>query len=274
MKKYLSFIALSALALSLTACGTTTTNSKEETKTESVDSEKEILKIGTSDATPWTMVQDDGSIEGIGVTIMDELMNRMGYEYEWVVTDVPGMFGNMDSGRVDMSGLKLSLTPEREEKYAHSILYYWEPAKLVVKEDDSSIQTMEDLKGKTIAAGAGQVSEEFILKYKEEHDPNDEITLFTVDSGASDAVLAGHANAYIASEPNFNYRKKHNSENSPFKTVGEPLYDEESAFLFPKDVDKDFLDEFNKALQSMLNDGFLSTATTEFFGVDTSKPLK
>ena len=80
MKKYLSFIALSALALSLTACGTTTTKSKEETKTESADSEKEILKIGTSDATPWTMVQDDGSIEGIGVTIMDELMKRMGYE--------------------------------------------------------------------------------------------------------------------------------------------------------------------------------------------------
>lgn len=297
-KKFLAMLLIFTLAITLVACSNndsavedtevTGVNSEvteemteevaEETETDGIEEQEsenkiqEPVLIGSADATPWTMLQEDGSIEGVGMDFIDELMNRLGWEYEMVMTDIPGMFGNIDSGRVDMLGLKLALTPERADKYDHSIKYYWDPAKLVVREDDDTITTMEDLKGKTIAAGSGQVSLEFIESYKEKHDSEDEINVLILDSGAMEAVQAGQADAAIGAEPNFLYREA--QEPRGLKLVGEPIYAEEAAILFPKGTEPEIIEEVNDAIRSMQDDGYMSKLFTDFFGVDTSQPIE
>lgn len=55
------------------------------------------------------------------------------------------------------------------------------------------------------------------------------------------------------------------------KQVGEPVYEEENAFPFRKDADKELLEKFNKALKSMKEDGTLKKIYMDKFGVDLSE---
>ena len=57
----------------------------------------------------------------------------------------------------------------------------------------------------------------------------------------------------------------------PLKLVGEAVYEEQNAFPFNKNVDKGLLENFNKAIKSMREDGTLKAIYEKYFNVDLSK---
>ena len=58
----------------------------------------------------------------------------------------------------------------------------------------------------------------------------------------------------------------------PIKLVGDIMYEENNAYPFRKDVDKELLEKFNNAIKSMIEDGTLQKIYMEHFGIDLSKP--
>jgi cystine transport system substrate-binding protein len=60
------------------------------------------------------------------------------------------------------------------------------------------------------------------------------------------------------------------TSNLPLKAVGEKIDRSESAFPIPKGNEK-LLQEINKALESMKQDGTLSKISQKYFGEDVSK---
>ena len=54
--------------------------------------------------------------------------------------------------------------------------------------------------------------------------------------------------------------------------VGDVIGQQRHAFPFKKDVDPVFLEEFNKALKDMKEDGFMTNLYLEYLDMDVSKP--
>ena len=96
MKKTL-FTALLLVTMTLTACSP----SSDLGKTASSQSTQKTIKVATEgNMYPWTYTED-GKIVGYEADIMDEISKRTGYDIKLEAIDWSGIFGALDSGRVD-----------------------------------------------------------------------------------------------------------------------------------------------------------------------------
>lgn len=82
------------------------------------------------------------------------MAEKLGAEAEFQEAAWDSLLIGIDSGRFDTVINSVSITDERAEKYDFSDPYYYEARRVVVRADDDSIQTPENLKGKKIATNA------------------------------------------------------------------------------------------------------------------------
>ncbi|MGB6407960.1 MAG: transporter substrate-binding domain-containing protein, partial [Planococcus donghaensis] len=157
MKKVsLTFLLVLAM-LVLAACG-----ESEETDTTKEDAsgsdllttvqEEGTLVIGTEGTyPPFTFHDASGELTGFDVEIAREVADRLGVEAEFLETQWDAMFAGLDAGRFDMVANQVGINPERQESYEFSSPYITSTAVLVVAEDNTDIETFEDLEGKLSA---------------------------------------------------------------------------------------------------------------------------
>lgn len=264
-KKLLALLLACTTVFSMVGCSSN--ESKEEAKEPET---KKVLRVGVAGLhKPWCY-KDGEEIKGIDVDVLKEAAKRMGdYEVEFQVASFDGMFGLLDAGKVDTVAQQISVTPAREEKYRFSEIYAYNPYKLMVREDDNSINSVEDLKGKTFACQPSGFELEFMEDYKKENDPNDEIKLAISEELGKEAIVRGKVDASAYPVLVFDDMKKECG--LPIKQVGEPLYEEHNAYPFLKDSDDELFNKFNEALKSMKEDGFMSNLYNEYFGMDISE---
>ena len=288
MKKHLRvLVCLLLLTIFLVSCsgnnsgktkdsqGTTETTGQTE-KSEEIKADdpatekKKVLRVGvTAQYKPWCY-QEGEEIVGVDIDILREICKRMGdYDMEFTVTSFDGMFGLLDVGKVDTVAEQITVNEARKEKYVFSDIFAYNPYMLMVHEEDESIKSLEDLKGKKYVGPPQGQKLEFIKKHKAENDPNDEIEVLTSDNEDINWIGQKKADATVHAVAPFKQVKEESG--LPLKLVGETVYTEENAYPFAKDVDKEFLESFNQALQSMKDDGFLSELYLKYFGVDISK---
>ena len=264
-KKLLALLLACTTVFSMVGCSSN--ESKEEAKEPET---KKVLRVGVAALhKPWCYKEGE-EIKGVDVDILKEAAKRMGdYEVEFSVASFEGMFGLLDAGKVDTVAQQLSITPEREEKYKFSEIYAYNPYKLSVREDDDSINSVADLKGKKFCCQPSGFEKEFIEKYKKENDPNDEIEVVLTEEQRGVVVSQGKADAHAYPELVFENMKEEGGYK--LKQVGDALYEEHNAYPFLKDCDEELYNKFNEALKSMKEDGFLSNLYNEYFGRDISK---
>ena len=267
VKFLLGFLAMCLLFL--TSCGSKqeTGDSKQEGKSE----KEKVLRVGVAaEHKPWCY-KDGDKIVGIDVDILNEAAKRMGgYKVELELASFEGMFGLLDTGKVDTVAQQITITDKRKEKYIFSEIYAYNPYKLLVGENDNSITKLEDLKGKIFAVGPAGADLEYIEDYKKKNDPEDKIKVLISDISGRELISQGKADATLYPVSAFDAMKKESG--LPIKLVGDALYEEHNAYPFRKDVDKELLDKFNNAIKSMIEDGTLQKIYMEHFGVDLSKP--
>ena len=263
-KKLIALLLACTTVFSMVGCSSN--ESKEEAKEPET---KKVLRVGVAALhKPWCY-KDGEEIKGVDVDILKEAAKRMGdYEVEFSVASFDGMFGLLDAGKVDTVAQQISVTPEREEKYKFSEIYAYNPYKLSVRADDT-IESIADLKGRKFICQPTGFEYEFMKKYKEENDPNDEIEIVLSDETKGVAVAQGKADAH--SYPVLVFDNMIKEGGLDLKQVGEPLYEEHNAYPFLKDADEELYNKFNEALKSMKEDGFMSKLYDEYFGVDISK---
>lgn len=264
-KKLLALLLACTTVFSMVGCSSN--ESKEEAKEPET---KKVLRVGVAGLhKPWCY-KDGEEIKGIDVDVLNEVAKRMGdYELEFQVASFDGMFGLLDAGKVDTVAQQISVTPAREEKYKFSEIYAYNPYKLVVREDDNSINSVADLKGKKFACQPSGFELEFMEKYKKENDPNDEIELVISEDVGKEAIAQGKVDSEAYPVLVFDDMVKESG--LPLKQVGEPLYEEHNAYPFLKDADEELFNKFNEALKSMKEDGFMTELYNKYFGMDISE---
>lgn len=252
MKKSLTAVlAIGASFGVLAACGTETDSGSEEA----------VITVGTEATYPPFTYKDKGEITGYDIDVLNEAAERAGYTVEYEPMDFKGLVPALDAERIDMIANQMSITPEREEKYAFSTPYAVSGAQVIVASDNNDIQGIDDLDGKVVGSTQGsvyaQLAEEAGAEVKFYKGANQ--VLQDLQVGRLDAAL--NDRLFILTELE--------KTGYDVKAVGDVFNKSEVGYMTRQD--SDVLEGLNEALAEMQEDGTMAEIGEKYFGEDISQ---
>lgn len=257
-------------ALFLTACSTDTTGATEtpEDKWEEIQ-DSGVLKAATSGTYFPNSYHDADTNEltGFEVEILREIGDRLELEVDFTEMNVDGMLTSLNSEQIDIAALSVSHAGENADKYNYSIPYKHSFMSMVVREEDNSgIETMDDLADKR-AAGASTTS---YMKIAEQFGAE----LVIYDNVTNDQYLWDVANERTDLIINDYYGQTMALKGLPEIPVkiNEGLFFNPSYTNFSMKLGNDILTEhIDRTLEEMHEDGTLSELSKSFYyGEDVS----
>lgn len=188
-----------------------------------------ILRVGTTARSiPFSYQNEETQqLDGFEVEFINLIGKQLGYEVEWTVTDFSGLMGMIEADKIDTIANQVVATEERKQKYLFSTPYLYSGSRLVVRADDESIRSLEDLKGKKIAAGLGSNNEVFLQEYEKEHAIGMSIVAYEDTSGIMYDIANGRVDTYLLDQGAGLVRIK--KSELPLKFSGEPVDSHEIA---------------------------------------------
>ena len=230
--------------------------------------EAKTLKIGVAgEYYPFCFTEND-ELQGFEIDNWNEIAERNGYEAEFVVSDFTGLFGMLDSGKVDSIGHGVAINPEREEKYHFSDPYLLSDYS-VVTIADSDLDTIEDFVGEKIGVVMGGEGERNLKALCEEKGYDIEIAGYEGSAAMDEDVQLGRIAARLAPKIQTSANIKKNDLNMEITDI--VIYTETDAYPFPKDEDyNELVDMVNKTLKEMKDDGSLGELSEKWFNLDAT----
>lgn len=263
MKKIISLLMMSILVAGiLAACGGS--NEKDSGNAgEGDNTDAKVLKMGTSaDYPPFEYIDTakGSDIIGIDAEIAKVVTEKLGYELEIKDMDFGGLISALQNGQVDFVASAMSATDERKESVDFSDIYYTSKH-IIVSKKGSGIQSVDDLKGKTVGAQLGSIQETKANELAETTD-------FKVDSRNRipeliQEIMAGRMDAAIIEDTVAEGYLKENKDIEGF-TIEDA--DGGYAIAFPKD--SELTEAFNKELKAMIDSGEIDTIIKKYFDAE------
>ena len=228
--------------------------------------ENETVRVGMSGLYfPFTFVKND-TLQGFEVDLWNEIGKRNGYRVKFVTANFSGLFGLLETGRIDTISNQITITDARKAKYLFSKPYVLDGAQIVVRSGNVAIRTPEDLAGKTVGVNLGS-NYEHLLK---ELPFADKIRIRTYDSGIERDVALGRTDAFVMDR--LSSAELIKKAGLPLQLAGEPFEKIENAWPFLKNERGERLRmEVDRALRGLRADGTLLAISVKWFGVDISK---
>ena len=266
MKKYI-FLLFAVVSI-IIGCSSKTSN--DQTLTQEDDSLKRVknagkLVLGLDDTfAPMGFKDENGNVVGFDIDLAFEAARRMGVELETKPIEWSNSTSILTNGEVDVLWNGVNINEERK-KYINFSKPYLNNRLVIVKSiDNKTINSVDDLVGKNVGIQSGgnyeQISNNPIIsKIKSINKYNDNINLLLdLQSGRLDAVIIDDifAQYYI------------NEKKSPFVILeNTPLTDGLYAVGLRKS-DIELLNEINRILDEMKNDGTAAKISVKWFGKD------
>ncbi|ERS85015.1 amino acid ABC transporter substrate-binding protein [Halomonas sp. PBN3] len=247
-------LALTAVAASLMTAGGLT------------QADEHTIRVGMSGGYfPFTFVEQD-TLQGFEVDVMEAVAEEMDVEVEFVTANFSGLFGMLESGRIDTIANQITITEERAAKYAFTQPYVYDGAQIVVREGNEEIQGVEDLKGKTVAVNLGSNYEQLLreLPYA------DEIDIRTYESNIEQDTALGRVDAFVMDRVSASQVIK--EKPLPLALAGQPFSEIRNALPF-RDTEEDraLRDRVDAALTRLRESGELAAISEEWFGTDITR---
>ncbi|CAG18462.1 amino acid ABC transporter substrate-binding protein [Photobacterium profundum] len=224
------------------------------------------VKVGMSGRYfPFTFVKMD-QLQGFEVDLWDEIGKRNDYNVEYVTASFSGLFGLLDTGRIDTISNQITITPERQAKFLFAEPYVIDGAQLVVRKGNTEIKSTADLADKTVGVNLGSNYEQLLRQL----DNAAQINIKTYDAGIEHDVALGRTDAFVMDRlSSIELIKK---ANLPLELAGEPFETIENAWPFVKNEKGEKLrNEVNTALNAMREDGTLADISMKWFDTDITK---
>lgn len=271
MKKGYIFILL-VIVLILGACSSKGSSSpasakKEQNSWERIKESGKIV-VGTEGLYyPVTYFdKETKELTGLDVEIVKELGKRLGLEVEFKTMEFDGLLPSLRSGKIDLAANDFTVTEERKEKFDFTIPYKYSYGSAIVRENDDSIQKVEDLKGKKVG---GSLTSNY-SKFAEAQGA--EVVAYT----GSDSVLPDIVNGRVDAMLNDYLVLIQTLEqyNKPGLKLVEGLKFEPNvgAFVIQKDS-PELKEKLDQELQKMIDDGTIGELSLKFFKADVSKEV-
>jgi putative amino-acid transport system substrate-binding protein len=224
------------------------------------------VKVGMSGRYfPFTFVKQD-KLQGFEVDMWDEIGKRNDYKIEYVTANFSGLFGLLETGRIDTISNQITMTEERKAKYLFADPYVVDGAQITVRKGNDSIKGIDDLAGKTVAVNLGSNFEQLLRKY----DKDGKINIKTYDTGIEHDVALGRSDAFVMDR--LSALELIKKTGLPLELAGEPFETIQNAWPFVNNEKGQKLQaEVNKALAEMRADGTVEKISVKWFGADITK---
>ncbi|UBH12560.1 amino acid ABC transporter substrate-binding protein [Macrococcus armenti] len=253
MKKLLAL--LTAFIFVLAACGSN----------ESKEKDSKTLTVGTEGTyAPFTFHDKDGKLTGYDVEVTEAVAKKAGYKVKFVETQWDSMFSGLNAGRFDTVANQVGINAERKEKYNFSNPYTYSEGVLVVRKNNDTIKSFDDVKGKklaqTLTSNYGKLAK----------DKGAEITSVEGFNQAMEMVLSNRVEGTFNDKLSvLDYQKQKKS--ADIKLITGNAEKSQSGFVFTKKTDKKVIEDINKAIDALQKDGTLTKISKKWFGEDVSK---
>ena len=277
MKKIVKYSSLAALGLVaagvLAACSGG--DKKDTASSEAAAPGKKEIVVATNGSPKPFIYEENGELTGYEIEVVRAIFKDSDkYEVKFEKTEWSGIFPGLDSDRYQMAVNNLSYTKERAEKYLYAAPTAKNPNVLVVKKNDDSIKSLDDIGGKSTEVVQGTTSAKQLEEYNKQHADNPTILNYTKADFQQIMVRL--------SDGQFDYKifdkigvetviKNQGLDN--LKVIELPS--DQQPYVYPllakgQDELKTFVD---KRIQELYKDGTLEKLSKQFFG-DTYLPAE
>jgi polar amino acid transport system substrate-binding protein len=215
-----------------------------------VSCKKQAAKITiATDATwpPMEMVDESKEIVGFDIDLMNAAAKAGGFEVEFKNTAWDGIFAGLEAGEYDAVMSSVTITPEREQTMDFSVRYINAGQILVVRQESSGVETLEQLVGKSVGAQIGTTGSFAIEKVQG-------VVLKTYDEIglAFEDLINGRIEAVVCDTPvAAQYALQNETYKGKLKIVGKAFTDEFYGVAVKKGNTK-VLETINKGLNKVL----------------------
>ena len=114
---------------------------------------------------PWTYHDESDQLVGYDVEVANAIADKLGVKAVFAEGEWDALLAGLESGRFDIMVNGVDVDEERQKKYDFSDPYAYNRTAVIVRADDDSIQSMEDLAGKhtanTISSTYATVAESY-----------------------------------------------------------------------------------------------------------------
>lgn len=284
MKKY-RFAALLAAAVlcvsTLTACSQssgqtsapgnvpTSVSSSQRSATADllarIQERGEIIVAMEGTWAPWTYHDENDQLVGYDVEVAQNIAEKLGVSVNFAEGEWDGLLAGLDSGRYDIMVNGVDIDEARSEKYDFSTPYAYNRTAVIVSGDNDSIQSMEDLDGKSTANTLNSTYANVAESYGGSVTGVDDFiqTIELLNSGRIDATLNAEVSYY-------DYMAQHPDANIKIACI-DPASTQVAIPMRKGEESASLVAAINKALAEMAEDGTLTELSMKYFGTDISK---
>ncbi|MBB3993955.1 putative amino-acid transport system substrate-binding protein [Sulfitobacter undariae] len=224
----------------------------------------DTLNVGMSGGYfPFTFVKLD-VLQGFEVDFINAIAAETGDEVNFVTMSFSGLVGALETGRIDTIANQLTITPERETKFAFSQPYVFDGAQVVVKKgNEETITSVEDLSGKTVAVNLGSNFEQLLNEL-----PNaEEIDIRTYESNIAQDTALGRVDAFVMDR--VSSAQLIAESPLPLALAGKPFSQIRNALPFRNDEDGIAMrDRIDTAITTLKENGTMAEISQKWFGAD------
>lgn len=271
-KRWGFLIVLVVMALFTAACGANNdaeenaNNQNPEEQNESSENsegngqsllaeikENGVIQVGIMGTyPPYNFLNEDQEMTGFDAEIAKEVASRIGVDVEFNPTPWSGMLAGLRNDKFDAVVSQVTITEDRKKNLDFSQPYITNTVNIIVPQDSTSIQSLEDFKGQTIGIGLGTNDEAYL---RNEVKPEvGEFTIKTYDDVITTLkdLNSGRIDATINNK--FAIKPVVEENNLKIKAVGEPVKQDQAGIAI-RPENPELLAAIDQALTEMKEDG-------------------
>jgi cystine transport system substrate-binding protein len=271
-KKQSFFALLLMLTFSLLLSACSSSNNNNTAKKGNGDKgdllqqvkDKGVLKVGVMGTyQPYNFLNKDQQMDGFDVDIAKEIAKRLGVKTEFVAQEFSGMLAGLQAKKFDAVISQMTITPERQKQLDFSDPYITNDVKVIVRQDNNTIKSVNDFKGKNIGVGLGTNDETYLRTVLLPKVGNFNIKTYDDVITSLKDLDAGRIDATI----NNMYAIKPVVDKNGFKikAVGDPIKSDKAGIAVRKG-NPEFVKKINSILSDMKKDGTYNKIFVKWFG--------
>jgi polar amino acid transport system substrate-binding protein len=173
------------------------------------------------------------------------------------------MIQSVADGLYDMAGDGITINDERDQIVDFSMGYINTQQRLLVRKDEDRFTSIEEFvtdPGMLMGTQSATTNMETALKYL----PEERVNGFEQFPFAVQALIGGDIDAVIIDEVSGLGYLGANADK--LELIGPSISSDMLGFVFP--TGSELVEPFNKAIQSMIDDGFMDKVNIKYFGPD------
>lgn len=250
MKKFSLLLLLLTAMLIMAACGSD--DAAEDTGGSGDGaSEGQTYKVGIDTTYPPFEFEENGEYTGIDIDLITAIAESQGFEIQFEPMDFGGIIPALQAGQLDVAIAGMSITDERKKVVDFSDPYFDAGLSLVVAKDNTDIESLEDLEGKTVAVKSGTTGSKFAMDNEAEYGYT--VAQFEDSPSMFQEVSNGNADVLLEDYPVIAYAIAESGLD--LKTVGERLTGDQYGIAVLKGENADLLEKINTGLQELRDSG-------------------